>query len=178
VISINFASKNYRFAERLSAGLAAVTVLLTVLLAIQVWGFSDSRAGRVVLEQKLKLQTDREEQVRPILQERAQIVSDLTAMSGLMEARSFSWTRLLTGLETAFPIGVALTKLEFDPKGRALVIEGVAQSPEALRNLMVGLEKSIYFKDPLLKHQSVDKGIISFDVTAFYTDNIAALRAR
>jgi Tfp pilus assembly protein PilN len=178
VISINFAGTNYRFAERLSTGLAAVTVLLTVLLAIQVWGFSDSRAGRAALEQKLKLQTDREEQVRTILQERAQIVSDLTAMAGLMEARSFSWTRLLTGLEKAFPIGVALTKLEFNPKERTLVIEGVAQSPEALRNLMVGLEKSTSFKDPQLKHQSVDKGIISFNVASFYTDNIAALRAR
>jgi Tfp pilus assembly protein PilN len=178
VIAINFASRNYRFASRLSAGLAAVTVLLTALLAIQVWGFTDSRAGRVVLEQKLKQQADREEQIRPVLLERAQIVNDLTSMASLMEARHFSWTRLLTGLETAFPIGVALTKLEFNPKERTLVIEGVAKSPEALRNLMVGLEKSSYFKDPQLKHQSVDKGIISFNVASFYTDNSIALRAR
>ena len=99
-------------------------------------------------------------------------------MAGLMEARRFSWTRLLTGLEAAFPVGVALTKLDFNPKERTLVIEGVAQSPEALRNLMVGLEKSTYFRDPLLKHQSVDKGIISFNVASVYTDNIVALRAR
>jgi Tfp pilus assembly protein PilN len=178
VITINFASRNYQLAARLSAGLAAVTVLLTAVLAIQVWGFTDSRAGRTDLEQKLKQQSDREEQIRPVLQERAQIVSDLQAMAGLMEARRFSWTRLLTGLEAAFPTGVALTKLEFNPKERALVIEGVAQSPEALRNLMVGLETSKYFKDPLLKHQSIDKGIISFNVTSFYPNNIVALRAR
>ena len=178
MITINFASRNYRFAARLSAGLTTVIVLLTALLAFQVWGFTDSRAGRAALQQKLKQQIEREGQIRPILQERAQIVSDLTAMAGLMEARRFSWTRLLTGLETAFPIGVALTKLEFNPKERTLVIEGVAQSPEALRNLMVGLEKSTYFKAPLLKHQSVDKGIISFNVASSYTDNIVALRAR
>lgn len=178
MITINFASRNYRLASRLSAGLAVATVLLTVLLAVQVWFFTDLRNSRIALEQKLKQQADREEQIRPVLQERAQIVSDLTAMAGLMEARRFSWTRLLTGLETAFPIGVALTKLEFNPKERTLVIEGVAQSPEALRNLMVGLEKSTYFKDPLLKHQSVDKGIISFNVASFYTDHIVALRAR
>ena len=178
MITINFASRNYRLASRLSAGLAVVTVLLTAVLSIQVWFYTDSRAGRVALEQKLKQQADREEQVRPVLQERARIVSDLTAMAGMMEARRFSWTRLLTGLETAFPIGVALTKLEFSQKERTLVIEGVAESPEALRNLMVGLEKSAYFKDPLLKHQSVDKGIISFNVAAFYTDHIVALRAR
>ncbi|OGW38331.1 MAG: hypothetical protein A2X58_02405 [Nitrospirae bacterium GWC2_56_14] len=177
MISINFASKNYRFAERLSAVLAGVTVLLTVLLAVQVWGFTESQTGRRVLEQKLEQQSAQQERTREVLQERAQIVSDLTAMAGLMEARRFSWTRLLTGLETAFPTGVALTKLEFDPKERALVIEGVAQSPEALRNLMVGLEKSTFFQDPQLKHQSVDKGTISFNAASFYTDNIAALRA-
>jgi len=178
VITINFAGRNYRLAARLSAGLIAVTVLLTALLAIQVWGFTESRTGRVALEQKLTQQSDREEQIRQVLQERAQIVSDLTAMAGLMEARRFSWTRLLTNLETAFPIGVALTKLDFNPKERTLVIEGVAQSPEALRNLMVGLEKSTCFKDPLLKHQSVDKGIILFNAASFYTDNSIALRAR
>jgi Tfp pilus assembly protein PilN len=178
VITINFASRNYRFAAWLSAGLAALSILLAALLAIQIWGFKEARADRIVLQEKLKQQTDREEQVRPILQERAQIVSDLTAMAGLMEARRFSWTLLLTGLEKAFPIGVALTKLEFNPKERTLVIEGVAQSPEALRNLMVGLERSASFKDPQLKHQSVDKGIILFNVVSFYTDNITALRAR
>ena len=178
MITINFASRNYRVAARLSAGLAAVSLLFTALLAFQVWGFSDSRASRVALEQKLKQQSDREEQLRPVLLERAQIVNDLTAMAGLMEARRFSWTRLLTGLETAFPLGVALTKLDFNPKERTLVIEGVAQSPEALRNLMVGLERSACFKDPLLKHQSIDKGIISFNVASFYTDNNTALRAR
>jgi Tfp pilus assembly protein PilN len=178
VITINFASRNYRFAARLSAGLAVVIVLLTALLAIQVWGFAESRTGRSVLEQKLKQQSAQEEQIRQVLQERAQIVSDLTAMAALMEARRFSWTRLLTDLETTFPIGVALTKLEFNPKERTLVIEGVAQSPEALRNLMVGLERSSSFKDPLLKHQSVDKGSISFNAAAIYTDNSIALRAR
>lgn len=178
MITINFASRNYRFAGRLSAALAAVTVLLAAVLAVQIGGFTESRAARAALEQKLKQQSDREEQLRPVLLERAQIVSDLTAMAGLLEARRFSWTRLLTSLERVFPVGVALTKLEFNPKERTLVIEGVAQSPEALRNLMVGLERSADFKDPLLKHQSVDKGIILFNVASVYFENIAAPRAR
>ncbi len=178
MITINFASRNYRFAARLSAGLVVMNVLLASLMAFQVWNYSEARADRVALEQKLKQQSEREEQLRPVLVERAQTVSDLTAMAGLMEARRFSWTRLLTGLEKAFPVGVALTKLDFNPKDRTLVIDGVAQSPEALRNLMVGLEKSAYFKDPLLKHQSIDKGTISFNVASFYTDDNIALRAR
>ncbi len=178
MITVNFASRNYRFAARLSAGLVAASVLLAALMAFQVWGYSKARTGRAALEQKLKQQSEREEQLRPVLVERAQTVSDLTAMAGLMEARRFSWTRLLTGLEKAFPVGVALTKLEFNPRDRTLVIDGVAQSPEALRNLMVGLEKSANFKDPLLKHQSIDKGTISFNVASFYTDDNTALRAR
>jgi Tfp pilus assembly protein PilN len=178
VITINFAGRNYQLAARLRSGLAAVAVLFAALLAVQAWDFSDTRTGRIALEQKLKQQSDREEQLRPVLQERAQIVSDLTAMAALMEARRFSWTRLLTNLETSFPTGVALAKLEFDSKERALLIDGLAQSPEALRNLMIGLEKSAHFKDPLLKHQSIDKGTISFNVASFYTDNTSAIRAR
>jgi hypothetical protein len=67
-----------------------------------------------------------------------------------------------------FPAGAALERLQYDPKDRSLVLDGRAQSPEALRNLMVGLEKSPLFKDPLLKHQSVEKGVISFTVGAHY----------
>ena len=178
MITINFSSTNYRLAARWSAGLAVASFLLTALLAVQVLALTEARSDRAVLEQKLKQQSDREAQLRPVMQERAQIVSDLSAMAGLMETRRFSWTRLLTGMEAAFPVGVALTKLEYNPKDRTLVIDGVAQSPEALRNLMVGLEKSAYFKNPLLKHQSVDKGIISFNVASFYSDNNTTLRAR
>jgi len=117
-------------------------------------------------------------QILPVLQEREQIVRDLTTMAGLMESRRFSWTQLLTSMESAFPTGVALTKFDYHPGEHSLMLEGVASSPEALRNLMVGLEKSGSFRGPLLKHQSIDKGSISFNVVTLYTDHAPAGLAR
>lgn len=162
---------------RLLVGLVVLSGVLVIVLAVQVWAMVESRSGIAAMGRKLQQQSVLDEQMRPVLQEREQIVRNLMAMSSLVESRRFSWTRLLSGMEAAFPTGVALTKLEFNPKEHSLVIDGVAQSPEALRNLMVGLEKSSSFKEPLLKHQSVDKGSISFNVVASYADNKTASMA-
>jgi Tfp pilus assembly protein PilN len=72
---------------------------------------------------------------------------------------------------------VALDRMEYNRKDNSLALEGKARSPESLRNLMVGLEKSASFKDPLLKHQSLDKGNISFNVVALYQEHTAAVVA-
>jgi hypothetical protein len=42
----------------------------------------------------------------------------------------------------------------------------------------VGLERSASFKDPFLKHQSLEKGSISFNVVAVYHDNRNAAVAK
>jgi Tfp pilus assembly protein PilN len=112
--------------------------------------------------------------MRPVLLEREVLVKNLNAMSGLLESRRFSWTRLLTSIEAIVPIGVAMKNVDFDPRDRVLVLEGTAQSPEALRNLIVGLEQSASFKDPFLKHQSLEKGSISFNVVAVYHEGAGA----
>jgi hypothetical protein len=105
-------------------------------------------------------------------------LKNLSAASGLHEARKLSWTRLLTSIETIFPTGVALKKLEFNPKDNMLLLEGAALSPEALRNLVIGMEKSTSFKDLFLKNQSIEKGHISFNVVAIYRENPGAALAQ
>jgi Tfp pilus assembly protein PilN len=112
-----------------------------------------------------------DEQTRPALLERERIVKDLTAMSGLLEARKISWTRLLTSVEAVVPVGVALKHVDFEVKDSTLTLNGVARSPESLRNLVVAMEKSASFKDPFLKHQSLEKGNISFNVVAVYRED-------
>jgi Tfp pilus assembly protein PilN len=92
-------------------------------------------------------------------------------MSGLMEARKISWTRLLTSVETVVPVGVALKQVEFNAKDSTVSLSGMARSPESLRNLVVAMEKSVSLKDPFLKHQSLEKGSISFNVVAFYRED-------
>lgn len=168
MISINFASRNYRFIERVRAGLAVANILLLVSAAVIIWSSLSLSRETKFMNKKIKELEAVQEQFRPLLAERDKVVRDITAMSGLIESRRFSWTRLLTSIERVFPVGVALDKVEYNRRERALVLDGAARSPESLRNFMVGLEKTAEFKNPYLKHQSIEKGSISFNVVASY----------
>jgi Tfp pilus assembly protein PilN len=174
MISINFASKNYPLIARMHAGLVAGNVFLVIATAVIIWTALSLRADVSVMDKKLKALETAEEQVRPLLLEHDRVIKDLSSMSGLLESRRFSWTRLLTDVETVFPAGVALDRMEYKPQDHVLTLDGMAQSPESLRNLMVGLERSAWFREPYLKHQSVDKGSISFNVVASYQEHKAA----
>ncbi len=171
MISINFASKNYRAVAWITQALMAGSIVLAFGAAGMVWKAVFLHKDVSAMQQKMKVAEESDEKLKPVLLERAQIVKNLGAMSGLMDARKFSWTRFLTSIEAAVPLGVALKNVEFDPKERTLSIDGMAQSPESLRNLVVGFERSPSFTDPFLKHQSLDKGIISFNVVAVYREH-------
>jgi Tfp pilus assembly protein PilN len=171
MIAINFASRNYRLIEWIRSGLIAACVILGVIMIALIWTAVSLRVDISALDAKLKELEAVEKQVQPALLERGQLVKDLSAMSGLLESRKFSWTRLLTSIEAVVPVGLALHKVDFNPKDHMLTLEGTAHSPESLRNLIVGLEKSASFKDPFLKHQSLEKGNISFNVVAVYRED-------
>lgn len=165
---MNFASRDYRLVFRIAAVCTVLSGILAVAIVLQVWHAVSLRADRAALEQQSAGLAERTEKLRPVLEERDRLLRDLASMSGLVQARSFSWTRLLTGIEQVFPPGAALERMKYDPKTRALVLEGRALSPEALRNFMAGLEQSSQFAEPLLKHQSVDKSVLTFTVGARY----------
>ena len=167
MISINFATRDYRQAERVGMALLAATALLALGAATLVWMFFLLRTDTGSVEKKIGELVKTEEQFKPLLAERDRILSEFASMSGLLESRRFSWTELLTDIEKVFPTGVALSKVDYAKDG-TLTLDGEAQSPESLRNLMVGLERSASFRDAYLKHQSLDKGSISFNVVVLY----------
>jgi Tfp pilus assembly protein PilN len=178
MIAINFATRNFRLSALITKGLFIGSVILALTAAAMLWTSVTLRRDSTIMEKKLKDADAADADVKPVLAERAQLVKDLSAMSGLLEARRFSWTKFLTSIETAVPTGVAMKRIDFNPHDGALSLEGVAQSPEALRNLIVGLERSASFKEPFLKHQSQEKGSISFNVVAIYYGNKNAAVAR
>lgn len=175
MLTVNFASRDYRLAARVYAGLIALGGLLVLIAAVLIWMATATRANIADMDRKVAELVKSEEKTKPVLLEREQLVKDLTAMSVLMEARRFSWTRLLTSVESVFPVGVALKSVDYNPKERLITLDGMAHSPEALTALIIGLGRSKSFRDPLLKHQSIDKGSISFDVGVFYQDVPAAV---
>jgi len=168
MITINFATRNYRAVASAVLVLFGVSVVLALVAVGIIWESSVLRGDLSEMKQKLAAAETGDKQVEFTLLEQEQLVKNLNAMSGLVEARKFSWTRYLTSLEAAVPMGVAFKNVTLSPKDRTLGIEGMAQSPEALRNLMIGLEKSNSFSKPFLKHQSLEKGALSFNVVAIY----------
>jgi Tfp pilus assembly protein PilN len=178
MISINFASKNYLLVRRARTALIAAAVLLCIVLAGMLRSAYTQRAESNSLDRMIQDDRAADAKARVVLDRRSRLVRDLSAMSGLMELRDFSWTGLLTSLETVVPQGVALTSVDFDFEKRALALNGRARSPEALRTLIVGLEKSPSFKDPFLKHQSLEKGTISFNVIVVYQEKDGGEAAR
>ncbi|MGC1454077.1 MAG: PilN domain-containing protein [Nitrospirota bacterium] len=178
MITINFASRNYRLIERIRSGLLVGNIILVAITVGVLWSAVSLRTHLSSLDQKLQELKTADEQSRPALLERERIVKDLTAMSGLMEARKISWTRLLMSVEAVVPVGVALKHVEFEPKDSTLTLNGMARSPESLRNLVVAMEKSLSFKDPFLKHQSLEKGSISFNVVAVYREDKSRIVAQ
>jgi len=171
MITINFASRNYRLIARIRSGLIAGSIFLIVIAAGVLWISVSLRENVSSMDLKLRELKAADEQTRPALLERERLVKDLTAMSGLMEARKISWTWLLTSVEAVVPVGVALKHVEFNPKVSTLTLNGMARSPESLHNLVVAMEKSSSFINPFLKHQSLEKGNISFNVVAVYRED-------
>jgi len=178
MITINFARKNYRLVGRIRIGLITGNLILAVITAGLLWTVSSLRADLSAMDRTLRKLEAAAEQAQPLLVQREQIAKDLTAMSGLQKAKKISWTRLLTGIEAVMPSGVALKQVELNPKDSTLTLSGVAQSPESLRNLVIALERAATFKNPFLKHQSLEKGSISFNVVAVYQEDKSAAMAQ
>ena len=173
-IAINFARTDYRLIVRLQRGGVIAAVLLVVITGLLLWTASSYRQQAAVAEQDVVDLAASAAKLRPAMEERQQLVKNLSAMTGLIEARRHSWTHFLTSIEAAFPTGIALTKVDFRPRDLTVVLEGVAQSPEALSSLMIGLQRSRAFKNPQLKHQSMEKGSLSFNVAVSYQGQRAA----
>jgi len=169
-ITVNFARTDYSLIARLQWGGFAAIVLLGVIAGALLWTAVSYRHQGAVAEQQVRDLAESAVKLRPAIEERQQLVKNLSAMSGLIAARRHSWTQFLTGLEAAFPSGLALTKVDLQPRDLTVVLEGVAQSPEALSGLMIGLQRSRSFKNPQLKHQSMDKGSLSFNVAVSYQE--------
>lgn len=170
MIRINFASRNYRVLDRVFQGLVLGAAALCLVMAVILGKAALLRRDIAALDKSVKEIQSAEERIKPLLDERDRLVKDLAAMAALVQARGFSWTQLLSNLERVVPIGVALRKVEYEPKTQTLSLDGAAQSPESLRNLMVGLERTSGFRNAYLKHQSVEKRNISFNVVVLYQE--------
>lgn len=173
-ITINFSGINYGLIIRLQQAGIVLIVVLAAAAGMLLWSALSYRTAAAAAEQQVASLADSAGKLQMALQERQQLIRNLSDMSGLLEARRHSWTRFLTAIEAAFPQGIALTRVDFERRDQTVVLEGAAQSPESLSNLMIGLQRARSFRNPLLKHQSMDKGTLSFNVAVIYQEPLAA----
>ncbi|MGQ0668041.1 MAG: PilN domain-containing protein [Nitrospiraceae bacterium] len=87
----------------------------------------------------------------------------------LLEKRTFSWTKFLSGLEQAIPPRLALSSIRLDAGGTTVYLTGIAVSLEDITAFTIGLQDHPTFKDPVLaQHRAGTNGLVEFDITLHY----------
>ncbi len=95
--------------------------------------------------------------------------TEVALANQLLEKRTFSWTKFLTGLEQAIPPRLALSSVRLDAGGTSVHLTGTAMSLEDITAFTVGLQDHPTFKDPVLaQHRMGTNGLVEFDVTLRY----------
>lgn len=95
--------------------------------------------------------------------------AEVALANQLLEKRTFSWTKFLSGLEQAIPPRLALGSVRLDAGGTSVHLTGTAMSLEDITAFTVGLQDHPTFKDPVLaQHRVGSNGLVEFDVTLRY----------
>jgi Tfp pilus assembly protein PilN len=95
--------------------------------------------------------------------------AEVALANQLLEKRSFSWTKFLTGLEQAIPPRLALSSVRLNPGGTIVHLTGTAMHLEDITGFTVGLQDHPLFKDPVLAQHRLDaNGLVEFDITLRY----------
>ncbi len=133
-----------------AGGLALVfTLLLAVLVHLQIEGrIGDQLARNQLLEGEIA-QLDRQiKEIQDLEKIKADLLSRMEIIQQLQESRP-EIVRLFDELVVAIPEGVYLTKLE--QNGRAVVVEGRAQSNARVSAFMRNIEASQWIGSPRLQ---------------------------
>jgi type IV pilus assembly protein PilN len=140
-----------------AAGLALVfTLLLAVLVHIRMEGrIDDQQARNQLLEAEIAQLNRRIKEIEDLEKIKADLLSRMEIIQQLQESRP-EIVRLFDDLVESIPEGVYLTKL--DQTGRAVVVEGRAQSNARVSAFMRSIEASEWIGSPrLLLIENKDK---------------------
>jgi len=172
-LTINLATRTYINHGQLYLALSLVFLILLGILALNVWGIS-SRAGEtsrikgeLAAMQKKSVGSRGPAFTEPDYQ---RLLTHIHYANSVISRKTFNWVILLDHLESVVPDGVAVTKIEPDPKTKVLKLSGATLSFKRLRQLLENMEQSQQFSEIFLISQSDarvsdnQKGI-SFNIT-------------
>jgi type IV pilus assembly protein PilN len=165
-VTVNLASKPYVELRPIYARLRLWMVVL-VLLALPLWWLlriEQQRAAvataRVRSMQSQVAQMQRQQQSYQALMRQPQNAAVLTQsdfLNGLFRRKSFSWTAIMTDLETVLPAGVQVQSIDpqMAPDGHVTIHMRVSGARERAVDLVKNLENSKHFATPRLSGEAL-----------------------
>lgn len=177
---INLSTENYRSvigAQWLSFLLICV-LSYTFFLGFNLFKAVDEETLRFqeshqrVLKQQVSVKSGFLGELKGLENER-DILSELQFANGLLDQKSFSWTSFFSSLEGVVPRNISISKIQLDPQGKGVQVEGRARFLKNLTQFIVNLEKAPRFQEVFLSNQKKDKEkMTQFLITFQYSEGI------
>ena len=141
------------------AGGAAVIAALAVLLAhLHINGLIDNQNQRnAFLEKEIDILDQRIGRIKELEQLKANLLARMNVIQELQRSRPES-VHLMDEMVRTLPDGIYLKK--FTQKGKALTMDGIAQSNARVSDYMRNIDNSLWLKNPrldLIKTTEVDR---------------------
>jgi hypothetical protein len=181
---INFSRVPRSYVRPLRVALALLSLLFVGLIAWEVLQGRTIEAQIVEVGQALARVQDLESRARQQAQGEGLDLSDAALQrlpkevafaNHVITKRAFSWTRLLTDLEEAVPLGVAIHGIQLDAKEAMITLSGAALSLKELTMLIISLEDHRAFKDAVLgQHRVLENNLVEFGLKVRYQLPLAA----
>ncbi|MSM38074.1 MAG: fimbrial protein [Geobacter sp.] len=172
-LTINLSTRTYINHGQLNLALSLVFLVLFGILTLNILGIS-SRAGEAsrISGELTAMQKKTAVSSGPAFTEPdyQRLMSHIHFANSVISRKTFNWVTLLDYLESVVPDGVAVTKIEPDPKTKVLKLSGATLSFMRLRQLLENMEQSQHFSEIFLLSQTdakvgdAQKGI-SFNIT-------------
>ncbi len=125
-----------------------------------------------VLKQQISVKSGFLGELKGLENER-DIRSELQFANGLLDQKSFSWTSFFSSLEGVVPKNISISKIQLDPQGKGVQVEGRARFLKDLTQFIVKLEKASRFQEVFLSNQKKDKEkMTQFLITFQYNELI------
>lgn len=163
--------------------LTALVAVLFVATALYCWHTSETYLENTT---RLERSSERLAEITAVLDvkrpgradlgrvDSAALAVEVEIINALLVRESFSWSRLLTGLEHGTPSGISYVQISPEFRTRKILLVGIARSLKHALRLVDKLGASEQFTEVfLLKHSELKrkKGMVSFSISAVYVGN-------
>jgi type IV pilus assembly protein PilN len=159
-LTLNLASRSYLNRRALRFSYLAVSALLVLLLAVNMYGYlrAHTRAG-VLSDRLIDLERQQHIEKGPVAPkmtplEQEQLIADVEFANEVLKKDGFRWTFLLDRLEDVVPERVNIRGIRPNYREGSFSLSGNARSVNDLRTFLDNLSKSPDFNDVYLFQQA------------------------